>query len=298
MFFLKKQPDNVDLTHGVIEINNFLLDGWTTDELFLKIFGEDAAPSKKQATYVLRDTTVRLNDVEFTSVMVQFSPLGYHRQRVAENVTMYLQPCKYNDFTKRVMAKLPGVKPEVFNEYDLMAVYNGMKIVARLDYATQMASLNIEYLDSASRVDNWIREGCDAMVTPKSGAVKLFGKAYHANIRENSFKSEIMPTLTVPEECVMDDATILYKFGSIEFYDLVGDVAFGFLDGKLASIRVMSTEMENLLDWANRNLGKPIRDEGEYLYFYARAAGAREWFIRVYKKEPRMEWLLKMGKYT
>ena len=298
MFFLKKQPDNVDLTHGVIEVNNFLLDGWTTDELFLRIFGEDAAPSKKQATYVLRDTTIRLNDVEFTSMMVQFSPLGFHRQRVAENVTLYLQPCKYGDFTKRVLAKLPSVKPTVFNEYDLVATYSGMKITARMDASTQMASLNIEYLDSASRVDNWVREGCEDMVTPKSGAVKLFNKTYHANMRENTFKSEIMPQLAMPEQCAMDDKTMTYTFRNVTFYDLQGDVTFGFLEGKLASIKLIPVETEELMTWAERNLGKPVRDEGEYFYFHTRAAGAREWYVRVYKQQPRMEWLLKMGKYA
>ena len=298
MFFTKKQPDTVDLTQGTLEIKGFLLDGWTTDELFLRIFGEDAAPSKKQATYVLRDTHARLNDIEFSSIMVQFSPLGFHRQRVTENVTLYVQPCKHSDFTKRILTKLPDVTPTVYNEYDLVATYNGMKITARLDSSSLMASLNIEYLDSTSRVDNWVRDGVSEMVTPKSGAIKLFGKTWHANLKESTFKNEVMPGLTMPEQCAMDDSTIVYTFRNVQFYDLQGDVSFGFLDGKLASIKVIPMEAEELLAWAGKTFGKPVSDEGAYLYFRTRAAGAREWYIRVYKTEARMEWILKMGKYA
>ena len=299
MFFTKKQPDTVDLTQGTLEINGFLIDGWTTDELFLRIFGEDAAPSKKQATYVLRDTHARLNDIEFSSIMVQFSPLGFHRQRVTENVTLYVQPCKHNDFTKRILDKLPSVVPEVYNTYELVAyTLTGMKITAKLEPNAQMASLNIEYLNSASRVDNWLSEGFDAMVTPKSGAIKLFGKTWHANLKESTFKSEVMPGLTVPEQCTMDDKTVVYAFRNVQFYDLQGDVHFGFLDGKLASIKVIPIETEALLAWAGKHFGKPVADENTYLYFKTRAAGAREWYVRVYKHEPRLEWILKMGRYA
>ena len=298
MFFTKKQPDTVDLTQGTLEINGFQIDGWTTDELFLRIFGEDAAPSKKQATYVLRDTHARLNEIEFSSVMVQFSPLGFHRQRVTENVTLYVQPCKHSDFTKRILTKLPDVTPTVYTEYDLIAFYNGMKITARLDSSSLMASLNIEYLDSTSRVENWVRENMTEMVTPKSGAIKLFGNVWHANLRESTFKSEVMSSLTAPEQCAMDDSTMVYAFKNVDFYDLRCDIAFGFLDGKLASIKVIPFDAENMMAWAGKNFGKAVSDENAYFYFKTRAAGAREWYIRVYKHEPRMEWLLKMAKYA
>lgn len=298
MFFLKKQHDTINLIHGTLEINNFVLDGWTTDELFLKVYGENATPSRKQATYVLRDIQARLNEIEFNSVMVQFSPLGYQRQRVAENITLYAQPCKHVDFTKRVLDKLPDVVPEVYNAYELVAyTFTGMKVTAKLEPNAQMASLNIEYLNSASRVDNWIPEGCDAMVTPKSGAVKLFEKAYHANLRENAFKSEVMPQLSAPAQCEMNENTMLYTFRNIMFYDIQGDISFGFLGGKLTSIELLPHDNDGLLQWAQRHFGQPLTDEGDYLHFRTRAAGAREWYIRVYKQQNRMEWALKMSKY-
>ncbi|MBQ8806635.1 MAG: hypothetical protein IJZ68_09355 [Bacteroidaceae bacterium] len=298
MFFLRKQPDTVDLTHGTLEVNGFLLDGWTTDELFLRIFGENAAPSKKQATYVLRDTQVRLNDIEFNSVLVQFSPLGFHHQRVAENITLYVQPCKYTDFTRRVKDRLPNAKPTTYNEYDLIVTYSGMCITARLDPSTQMASLNIEFLDSASRVDNWIKDGCFDMVTPKSGAVVLNNKAYHANLRESGFKSELLPWLPAPESCAMDDNVMTYTFKGVSFYDIPGDVRLGFLNNKLASIKVVPDNPEDLLDWAKKHFGVPVTDEPDYFYYSVRAAGAREWYIRVYKQQPRMDWMLKNTSYT
>ena len=298
MFFQKKQHDTIDLIQGTLEINKFSLDGWTTDELFLRVFGDNATPSRKQATFVLRDIQARLNDIEFNSAMVQFSPLGYQRQRVTENVTLYAQPCKHTDFTKRILDKLPSVVPEVYNAYELVAyTFTGMKVTAKLEPNAQMASLNIEYLDSALRVDNWIPEGCDAMVTPKSGAVKLLDKAYHANLREHTFKSEIMPQLSAPVQCEMNENTMLYTFNNVMFYDIHGDISFGFLGGKLTSIELVPHGSETLLQWAQKHFGAPITDEGEYMYFCTRAAGAREWYIRVYKQQNRMTWALKMSKY-
>ena len=298
MFFQKKQHDTIDLIQGTLEINKFSLDGWTTDELFLRVFGDNATPSRKQATFVLRDIQARLNDIEFNSVMVQFSPLGYQRQRITENITLYAQPCKHMDFTKRILDKLPSVVPEVYNTYELVAyTLTGMKITAKLEPNAQMASLNIEYLNSASRVDNWLSEGFDAMVTPKSGAVKLFEKAYHANLRENTFKSEIMPQLSAPVQCEMNENTMLYTFRNVMFYDIQGDVSFGFLDGKLTSIELTPHGNDELLPWAQKHFGQPLTDEGDYLYFRTRAAGAREWYIRVYKQQDRMAWALKMSKY-
>lgn len=297
MFFLKKQHDTLDLVRGAFEVNGFLIDGWTTDELFLKTFGENAAQSKRQATYVLRDIMVRLHDVEFNSVMVQFSPLGYQGQRVTENVTLYAQPCKHMDFTKRVLDKLPDVIPETYNDYELVAyTFTGMKITAKLEPNAQIACLNIEYLDSASRVDNWVPDGFAAMVTPKSGAIKVGDKAYHANIREHIFTSEVLPQIRALPQCEEQDNTMLYTFRNIAFYDIQGDVTFGFVNGKLETIEVLPHESDILVPWAKKHFGAPLTEEGEYFHFKTRAAGVREWYVRIYKDENRMTWVLKASK--
>lgn len=298
MFFLKKQPDEVDVARGTMLINNFLLDGWTTNELFLRVFGENAAPSKKQATYLLQNTSVRLGDIEFISVLVQFSPLGLNKNRVAENVTLYAPADKNTDFIKRVAAKIPDVKPETLSDCEFVAVNNGIRITAHVDTGTMAVTLNFEYLDSASRVDNWIPENADKMVTPKSGAIVLNDKAYHANLREQTFKSEVLPLFSMPDDCFMDGDVMTYAFHNVMFYDLHSNVSLKFLNNKLTAINVTSYDAESLLEWAHKHFGAPTLENSECVCYSTRAAGAREWDICIQRNQPQMSWTLKPVRYT
>lgn len=292
MFFTKKQPDTVDLTRGVVNINGFLLDGWTTDELFLRIFGENAAPSKKQATYVLHNIDARLGDVAFNSILVQFSPMGLQTQRVTENVTLYAQPCKQTDFVKKVMQKC-SVKPQEETAYDGVAQNGNLQVVAHYDPVSLMASVNIRFLDSPARVDNWVNEGSEVILTPKSGALNLNGLVCHANLREITFINEFLPKLPAPEECNLKKDTMMYTFPQVTYYDMQCAAKLCFSENKLVGIQLIPSDFEKLDEWMYANFGTPIAEREKVYEYVIRAAGSRKWVIQVPKDKTYIQWTLK-----
>lgn len=294
-FFTKKIPDTINLTNGTVNVNGFLLDAWTSDDLFMQMFQDVAEPSKKQATYVLSDVQSYLNDITFNSIMVQFSPIGLQNQRVIENMTMYVQPCKHSDFLKRVAnrcAALPGLKVLRENDEEYAVEAGTMRICARVDDNTRNASLNLEYLDSQTRVNHWVEAPSMRLLTPKSGALYMNGHLGLANLRETQFKTEIMPYMGEPEACTMDGNVSVYTFKHVQFYDLEGMVKLTFKDNKLCQVLVNPADEEVLDVWANRHFGNPLREDDNVYEYTCHAAGSRCWRIRVHKHQPKMEMLL------
>lgn len=293
MFFRSKSRDTIDLVHGTVYLRDFLIDAWVTDEVFLGVFGDEITTSKKQATYALRDIDMRIGDISFVSMLVQFSPIGYHGQRVVDNILLYAQPCKYADYVNRIAAKLPGVDAEIHTPYDYRATNGNLRISAQMEPGTMVASLRIEYLDTQMRVNHWINEGSEQLITPKSGALVLNDHIYHANLKEHVFRSELLPLLPAIETSAVENGAVTYMFRNVMFYDMRCDVKLYFVNNKLSLVHLYPANQEEMQGWVYKHFGKPCREGSDFAEYMVYAAGPRIWSVRAWNDSSKLEWRLR-----
>lgn len=292
MFFRSKPRDTIDLAHGTVCLRDFLIDAWVTDEVFLGVFGDEITTSKKQATYTLRDVDMRIGDISFVSMLIQFSPIGYHGQRVVDNILLYAQPCKYTDYINRIAAKLPDVDAEIHTPYDYRATNGNLRIIAQMEPGTMVASLRIEYGDTAMRVNNWVNSGSEHLVTPKSGALKLNHQICLANLKERSFQDEELAHLPTYDIAGDRDGTASYVLRNIMFYDLACNAKICFRDNKLVGAHFTAIRGEELKPWLYKHFGNPVKEADGIAEYRVYAAGPRYWTIRAVEDCTKMDWEL------